>query len=229
MNNTAGLYEISDFKFNEPDIVTSWIGGLLEKGGPDSLGGSSQIIAYPVERMLAAQDSGVLIESGKNFYLEEVKNPSVRPLIKIDAEKEMSYFTFASGSSLYGLPVENINEVIKYKQPVNIFSKKTGLLGLISYRSKVVPVCNFSSVISSFMDVKAVFKYIIVCVYEGKIFGLAVNDIKRIMKVKNKQLIASSSFRFRDSAQAASNVFEDENGKFHSLVDVKSIYDYLRT
>ena len=243
MNNGAELYDIKDFKFKGSDLVSSWISGLLNDKGNEGkrcsnegklsssgyLKESAQIIAYPVERVLTPQNEEMVVTSLEDFYLEEVKKQEVSPAIKIDPEKEISYFTFISSSSLYGIPVENINEIIRYKEPVNISSKKIGLLGLISYRTKIIPIYNFSEIVLSAMDSKTIFKYIVVCIYESKLFGLCVNDIKNIMKVKNKNLIASATFKFWDSNRICSDVFEDESGKFYSLVDIKSVYNYLKS
>jgi len=148
---------------------------------------------------------------------------------KIDPNKKSSYFTFTSGVSFYGLPVENINEIIRYQEPVNISSKKAGLLGLLHYRTRIIPIYNFSSIVAAPIESKTVFKFIIVCIYENKMFGLAVRNIKNIMKIKNKNLIASATFRFWGSNAICSDVFEDEAERFYSVVDVKSVYDYLKT
>lgn len=245
MDNIAESYGAEGFKSDDLDLVTSWVGNLLDPSEKEGEEGSSadmanrislnpvkkpaQIIAYPVERILARQSADAVIISPEEFYPEEVKKQNVIPSIKINPEKESSYFTFISGTSLYGMPVENINEIIRYKEPVNISSKKAGLLGLFRYRTNIIPVYNFSSVVAVSVKAETLFKYTVVCIYKGKMFGLAVRDIQHIMKIKNKNLIASATFRFWGSNAICSDVFEDEAGKFYSVVDVKSVYDYLKT
>ncbi|MCL4322275.1 MAG: chemotaxis protein CheW [Deltaproteobacteria bacterium] len=236
MNKSAELYDMEGFKFKDSDLVSSWIGSLLDETqnqqsskNSDYLKEPAQIIAYPVERILTPRNEAAVVLNPGDFYLEEVKKPEISPEVKIDPEKELPYFTFTSGNSLYGIPVLHINEIIKYKEPVNIPSKKIGLLGLIPYRAKIIPIYNFSSLAGASLDVKTIFKYIVICVYESKLFGLCVDDIKNIIKVKNKNLISSATFKFWSSNKISTDVFEGENGKFYSLVDIKSIYNYLKS
>ncbi len=245
MDNIAAPRGTEGFRSDGLDLVTSWVGNLLsssEEDGkekssidtvkPVSLNSqkeSAQIIAYPIDRILSHGKADAVIVSPEEFCLEEVKKRDILPIIKIDPNKKSSYFTFTSGVSFYGLPVENINEIIRYQEPVNISSKKAGLLGLLHYRTRIIPIYNFSSIVAAPIESKTVFKFIIVCIYENKMFGLAVRNIKNIMKIKNKNLIASATFRFWGSNAICSDVFEDEAERFYSVVDVKSVYDYLKT
>ncbi len=151
----------------------------------------------------------------------------VQSLPQVDPEKEISYFTFISGSSFYALPALNISEIIRYKTPVNIFSKKAGHLGIILYRNRMVPVYDFYMLANGSIYVKSLLKYVVVCVYNDKFFGLAVNEIKNITGIKNKGIIAESSFKFKSANNITSGVFEDAEGKFHSVIDIKSVFSYL--
>jgi chemotaxis signal transduction protein len=159
-----------------------------------------------------------------NFQMQA---ESIQPVPYFDLEKEISYFTFIAGSSFYALPALNINEIIKYKTPVSIFSKKAAHLGIILYRNRMVPVYDFYLLSNGSIDVKSPFKYIVVCVYNDKFFGLAVSEIKNITAVKNKNIIAGSSFKFKNVNGITSGVFEDGEGKFYSVIDLKNVYSYL--
>jgi chemotaxis signal transduction protein len=132
-----------------------------------------------------------------------------------------------SGSSFYALPSLNINEIIKYKTPVNIFSKKAGHLGIILYRNRMVPVYDFSIIVNGAMDTKSLLKYIVICIYENKFFGLSISEIKNITNIKNKNLIPSSSFKFKNSNNITTGVFENAEGKFYSVINIESIFNYL--
>jgi chemotaxis signal transduction protein len=159
-----------------------------------------------------------------NFQMQA---ESVQPAPYFDLEKEVSYFTFIAGGSFYAIPALNINEIIKYKTPVSIFSKKAAHLGIILYRNRMVPVYDFYLLSNGNIDIKTPLKYIVVCVYNDKFFGLAVNEIKNITAVKNKNIIAGSSFKFKNVNDITSGVFEDAEGKFYSVIDLKNVYSYL--
>ncbi len=174
-------------------------------------------------------------KASENIYVIQRQNQeniqtqteSIQPSHYFELEKEVSYFTFIAGNSFYALPALNINEIIKYKTPVNIFSKKAAHLGIILYRNRMVPVYDFYMLLNGSIDIKTPLKYIVVCIYNDKFFGLAVSEIKNITSVKNKNIISSSSFKFRNVNSITSGVFEDEEGKFYSVIDLKNLYSYL--
>lgn len=241
MNKTFNLYDLRDFKAVGSDLVSPWIGDLLdinEQAGPD-FKRPAQILAYPVEKILtpatdepsgnAVSDIRVVSSITGSSIKEALQaNPAPVPVPVRDPEKLVSYFTFISGNSLYAIPSLNINEIIAYKLPASIFSKKAGHLGIILYRNRMVPVYDFSVIASGqAMDVKNAAKYIIICAYNNKFFGLSVSDIKKITSVKNKSLIAPSTFKFRNSSGVLSDVFEEADGKFCSVIDMESVYSYL--
>ena len=245
MNNAFNLYDLKGYKAVGSDIVTPWIDDLLDKKNTPETGRQAQILSYPVDKLLTPETSLNAVSAAsafpartpdKVFDIHIVSSvgkavPEVSPdssfKPKIDLEREVSYFTFVSRNSLYALPALNINEIIKYKTPVNIFAKKAGHLGVISYRNRIVPIYDFSAVVNGAMDIKALLKYTVICVYENKFFGLSVSEIKNITGVKNKNLIPSSSFKFKNTNNIISDVFEDAEGKFYSVVDIESIFKYL--
>lgn len=219
MNETFKLYDLNNLKAVGSDIVTPWIDGLLSEKIEESseVEKPTRMLVYPVKNLLTPE-TAVYTVSKSDLSLVATK---------IDGEKEIGYFTFVSGNSLYALPALSINEIIKYEKPVSIFSKKQGHLGVISYRNRMVPVYDFSMIASMHVNVKATLSYTIICIYKNKFFGLSVDRIKDIMKIKNKRLISSSTFKFRKSSNILLDVFQDEDKKFYSIIDLESIFNYL--
>ena len=250
MNNTYNLFDLKFAKAAGSDIVTPWIDDLLDKKideKDDAEKQTAQILSYPIDRILTVESefpelntpaenetpdirivsapaAAMQTQQHENFQMQA---ESVQSVPYFDLEKEVSYFTFIAGSSFYALPALNINEIIKYKTTVNIFSKKAAHLGIILYRNRMVPVYDFYLLSNGSIDVKSPLKYIVVCVYNDKFFGLAVNEIKNITAVKNKNIIAGSSFKFKNVNGITSGVFEDGEGKFYSVIDLKNVYSYL--
>ena len=242
MNNAFNLYDLKGYKAVGSDIVTPWIDDLLDKKNASEIGRSAQILSYPVDKLLTPETAAnVVPASDKVFDIHVLPTPAVHQLDKpdnavspaalikpeIDLEKEVLYFTFVSGNSFYALPSLNINEIIKYKMPVNIFSKKAGHLGIILYRNRMVPVYDFSMIANGAADAKSLLKYIVICIYKNKFFGLSISEIKNITAVKNKSLILSSTFKFKNFNNITSDVFENAEGKFYSIIDLESVFNYL--
>ena len=242
MNNAFNLYDLKGYKAVGSDIVTPWIDDLLDKKNASEIGRSAQILSYPVDKLLTPETAAnVVPASDKVFDIHVLPTPAVHQLDKpdnavspaalikpeIDLEKEVLYFTFVSGNSFYALPSLNINEIIKYKMPVNIFSKKAGHLGIILYRNRMVPVYDFSIIANGAADAKSLLKYIVICIYKNKFFGLSISEIKNITAVKNKSLILSSTFKFKNFNNITSDVFENAEGKFYSIIDLESVFNYL--
>ncbi|HEC25378.1 MAG TPA: chemotaxis protein CheW [bacterium] len=234
MNETFKLYDLNDLKAVGSDIVTPWIDGLLSEKIEESPEAEklTRALVYPVENLLTPEAS-VHAVSKPDLSLEPRQDivriiSSVSAVTtKIDGEKEIGYFTFVSGDSLYALPALSINEIIKYKKPVSIFSKKQGHLGVISYRNRMVPIYDFSMIVSMHISVKATLSYTIICIYKNKFFGLSVDRINNIMKIKNKHLISSSTFKFKKSNSILLDVFRDEEKKIYSIIDIESVFNYL--
>ena len=250
MNNAFNLYDLKGYKAVGSDIVTPWIDDLLDKKNVSETGRSAQILSYPVDKLLTPETAANVVSaasavpvpaSDKVFGIHVLPTPAVHQLDKpdntvspaalikpeIDLEKEVLYFTFVSGNSFYALPSLNINEIIKYKTPVNIFSKKAGHMGIILYRNRMVPVYDFSMIANGAADAKSLLKYIVICIYKNKFFGLSINEIKNITAVKNKSLILSSTFKFKNFNNITSDVFENAEGKFYSIIDLESLFNYL--
>ncbi len=237
MNNAFNLYDLKGSKAVGSDIVTPWIDDLLDKKNTSETLRPAQILSYPVDKLLtpeAAVSAASAPDKAFGIHIVPPVNKAgntVSPISlikpKIDLEKEVSYFTFVSGNSFYALPSLNINEIIKYKMPVNIFSKKAGHLGIILYRNKIAPVYDFSMIVNGVMNIKSLLRYTIICIYDNKFFGLSISEIKNITGVKNKNLIPSSTFKFKNSNNITSCVFEDAEGKFYSVVDLESIFNHL--
>ncbi|MFW0883584.1 chemotaxis protein CheW [Candidatus Acidulodesulfobacterium sp. H_13] len=235
MNETFKLYDLNNLKTVGSDIVTPWIDGLLSENIEEfpEAEKPTRVLVYPVENLLTPATSVVCAVSKPGFSIEP-RQDTVRIIssisavtTKIDGEKEIGYFTFASGDSLYALPALSINEIIKYKKPVSIFSKKQGHLGVILYRNRMVPIYDFSMIVSMHINDRVALSYTIICIYKNKFFGLSVDRIKDIMKIKNKHLISSSTFKFKTSNSMLLDVFQDEEKKIYSIIDLESVFNHL--
>lgn len=257
-DKTLNIFEFRDFKAVGSDIVSPWIDRLLDikdMSQPvfsgETHSNSGIVLPYPVERILVQphrEDANNLIaESGQENLNIESRLPDIHlvppphkalkseqalpvsPIKESEPEKPSSFFTFISGNSFYAMPSLNVNEIIKYKAPISIFSKKSGHTGIILYRERIVPVYDFSILASgeAAASYKYIPKYIIICVYNYKFFGLSVTGIKTVSNVLNKNIIPASTFKFKATNGILSDIFEGEDGKFYSIIDIPGMHSFL--
>ena len=61
-----------------------------------------------------------------------------------DAET-IQLVVFALGEEQYALPIERVQEIIRYTEPRSITSADPSVLGVISLRGKIIPICDLTS------------------------------------------------------------------------------------
>jgi purine-binding chemotaxis protein CheW len=65
------------------------------------------------------------------------------------ATKTGQIVVFSLGAEEYALPIEQVQEIIRYAEPRSIASDSPSIRGVISLRGKIVPVCDLASHLGS--------------------------------------------------------------------------------
>ncbi|MHB1645754.1 MAG: chemotaxis protein CheW [bacterium] len=188
----------------------------------------ARIYTYPVKKILTADNNNNIDNKILNSFVFE-KN----------LEKENTYLSFNIDNSYFSFPVENILEIIRYIKPFKLYTNKIELLGLINHRGIAIPIYDFFAVNShdsytydSYNRLALFngnrFKYIVICSYNEENFGLCINNAGTIKKIKNKELITPNIIKYKNSKNLIYKLYENEEGKFSSIIAMRNLYDYLK-
>ncbi len=186
------------------------------------------IYTYPVKKILTPDNNNNIDNKILNSLVFE-KN----------LEKEIIYLSLNIDNSYFSFPVENIIEIIKYTKPFKLYTNKIELLGLINHRGRAIPIYDFFAVNSynpytyysynrpALLNENR-FKYIVVCSFNKENFGLCINTAGTIKKIKNKELIIPNIIKYKNSKNLTYKLYENEEGKFSSIIEMQNLYNYLK-
>ncbi|MHB1680725.1 MAG: chemotaxis protein CheW [bacterium] len=187
----------------------------------------ARIYTYPVKKILTPDDNNI-----DNKILNS-------PVFEKNLEKEITYLSFNIDNSYFSFPVENIIEIIRYTKPFKLYTNKIELLGLINHRGHTIPIYDFFAVNSydsytydsynrPALFNESRFKYIVICSFNKENFGLCIDTAGAIKKIKNKELIIPNIIKYKNSKNLIYKLYENEEGKFSSIIEMRNLYDYLK-
>jgi purine-binding chemotaxis protein CheW len=96
---------------------------------------------------------------------------------------------FALGADEYALPIETVREVIRYCEPRSIGAAKPWLLGVVSVRGTIVPVCDLALRLGREAAHGPEAKIVLVEVEAGPA-GLVVDEVAEVVGVDEERISA---------------------------------------
>jgi purine-binding chemotaxis protein CheW len=94
---------------------------------------------------------------------------------------------FSLGTEDYGLPITQVQEIIRYSQPRTIPSSPLSVRGVINLRGKIIPVCDLKQRLA--LDAGDSAESKIVIVEAGSVTaGLVVDEVEEVLTVEDDQL-----------------------------------------
>ncbi len=87
----------------------------------------------------------------------------------------------------YALPIEHVQEIIRYTEPRSVASENPWVKGVINLRSKIVPVCDLAARIGARVDDQPVSNIVIIETPEGTA-GLMVSQVSEVLTVPCSQI-----------------------------------------
>jgi len=103
---------------------------------------------------------------------------------------------FSVGSEGYGLPITQVQEIIRYTRPRTVPAAAPMVSGVINLRSKVIPVCDLRQALGLAPDVRAGEgavdhrKIVILETAHGAV-GLVVDDVDKVMTIDDADVDGS--------------------------------------
>jgi purine-binding chemotaxis protein CheW len=106
-----------------------------------------------------------------------------------NAENQQQLVVFSLGQEEYGLPITQVQEIIRYTEPRSVSSDAAWIRGVISLRGKIVPVCDLAARLGLSAEVAEAAKIVIVETDAGTA-GVIVDDVEEVLTVTAEQLDA---------------------------------------
>ena len=118
----------------------------------------------------------------KNEYqIDKINNQFVH------ASAENQYVTFQIGKEYYGIGVNVVQEIIRYREPTKVFNSNPIITGVINFRGDVIPIIDMHIKFNLEPFEYDSYTVIIVVEVEGKTMGLIVDRVSNIMTAANDE------------------------------------------
>lgn len=126
---------------------------------------------------------------------------------------------FSLGEEEYALPINQVQEIIRYTEPRAVASEEPWIEGVISLRGKIIPVCNLAGRVGAAHTRVENAKIVIVETGAGTA-GITVDDVQEVLTLDETQL---------ETVPAAGTGFIDGVAKIGDrlvvLLDAEGIFD----
>jgi len=98
------------------------------------------------------------------------------------------YVVFGVNNSLYGIPIQEVSEIIRFQMVNWIPNSREEFLGIINLRDKVIPIISLHRIFleaEKELDSKT---RVIVLHNSGKDIGIVVNEVDRVMFLPSQHI-----------------------------------------
>ncbi|PDO09882.1 MAG: hypothetical protein BLM47_10310 [Candidatus Reconcilbacillus cellulovorans] len=99
------------------------------------------------------------------------------------AEKNGQYVTFEIHGGIYGVPIESVQEIIRYRRVAQIYNTPSHVEGLIHYRGKIIPVFSIRKLLRLPESAPGKSTVIIVLRVGDKTVGMIGDRVRHIIRV----------------------------------------------
>jgi purine-binding chemotaxis protein CheW len=89
---------------------------------------------------------------------------------------------FSLGEEEYALPIEQVQEIIRYTEPRAVASDSPAIRGVISLRGKIIPVCDLATHLGMMSEEEPRGKVVIVEAGDATA-GILVDDVAEVLTV----------------------------------------------
>ena len=100
---------------------------------------------------------------------------------------EQQIVVFALSAEEYALPIQNVQEIIRYAEPRAVASPEPSIRGVISLRGKIVPVVDLALRLGLVAE-PADEQKIVIVELDGGTVGVVVDDVEEVLTIDASQL-----------------------------------------
>jgi purine-binding chemotaxis protein CheW len=95
---------------------------------------------------------------------------------------------FSLGADEYALPIEQVQEIIRYAQPRSVASDSPSIRGVISLRGKIIPVCDLASHLGSAAGDEPAGGKVVIVEAGDSTAGILVDDVAEVLTVSDSDV-----------------------------------------
>ena len=108
-----------------------------------------------------------------------------------DSHASRQFVVFHVGNEEYALPIAQIQEVIRFKQPRSVVSQDPWVIGVISLRGKIVPIGDLAGRLGVSATHTDDSKIVIIETPTGTV-GMIVDAVDEVLSIEDDQLDTST-------------------------------------
>ena len=174
--------EVSD---QEQAFIQKYLGELAENL-PDVGPQARQTHAFPPpakEQSVDAGDDEQTFEGGR-----EEKYGAAGPSEDLRRRQEVQLVSFFMGQQEYALPIDAVQEVIKYIQPSRLPTAPAHVEGVINLRRKITPVVDLPGFMRIKKSDRDEHRFMVVCRHSGFQVALLVERIATMYRISDSDI-----------------------------------------
>lgn len=158
---------------------------------------------------------------------EHVDVPHAAPLhedLKNTADIQMIFFYLES--QLYTIPIDAVQEVIRYVAPVCLPLAPPYVAGVMDLRGRVTPLLHLDRLLCNSHGRNMEEGFIIICTRRGLQIGLIVEKIHNMYKVRQEQIIWNAESQIGANVEFLCGIIDFED-RVYGIVSIDMIVDHI--
>ncbi len=195
--------------------------GLPNGGEANDITAAEQSFLQKYVGVEKANELGITLGAGS------VEIPDVPPLeeeLKERADLQMIFFYIQE--QLYTIPIEAVQEVIKFMQPIRLPLTPDHVSGIVNLRGRVTPLIHLEQMLCTRHGELKDDSFIVVCQRKGIQLGVIVDKIHTMHTVKSKDVSWNVEAQIGANSEYLCGIL-DYNDKIYGIVSIDKIVDYV--
>lgn len=139
-------------------------------------------------------------------------------------KEEMEIVSFKLDEKEYGLKIEFVKEVIRFKKITRVPGAPPFIKGVINLRGSIVPVIDLRyKLLDEFTDSEDV--EIMISIHDGNFFGIMVDDVQEVIRLNLDDIEKVETTEARDKSRVIEGIGKMEK-RLISILRVGELLDW---
>ncbi|WGS64289.1 chemotaxis protein CheW [Marinitoga aeolica] len=130
----------------------------------------------------------------------------------------LQFITIILEKEKYAIPMENVQEVIKYENIVKVPGTDSHIIGIINLRDKTIPIMNIKSKMNIGKNIVPDSK-IVILTHRGTLIGIIIDDTAEMLHIKDE-----SSIEKIKGSEYFSSVIKKEDS-LYKVINIEKLFE----